>query len=66
MLEASLDEASALYILIKSPQGDEGRGGHHIHLGLVHRVHPVWADLTPQCASQDDDAVFGNPFRPVH
>ena len=29
MLEASLDEAYASYFLIKSPQGDEGRGGHH-------------------------------------
>ena len=30
MLETLLDEAYALYFLIKSPQGDEGRGGHHL------------------------------------
>ena len=35
MLEASLDEAYALYFLVKSPEGDEGRGGHHVPFGLL-------------------------------
>ena len=56
MLEASFDEAYALYFLIKSPQGDEGRGGHHLHLLFLLGVRVGFGELETEHRCRERDA----------